>query len=527
MAKRNILDRTIGFFSPRREAERVAYRRKAELLSGGSRRGYEAASVGRRTSGWITRQTTNDDELRRAGPKLRERSRDLDRNNGLYRQGATRHADYLVGSGFMAKSVTRNTDLDQKVNDLWKSFTENIDPEGQLTFDGFCYKAVRMMVVDGEAFARRRDRKKTDGLKVPLQVQLLEAEFLDGSKHGPTTGKNRAVNGVEFDAIGGRRAYWIFPQHPNSSAAIYGLKSSAVKAGEVAHLFEPVGSQTRGAPWFTPVMLDLKDMAEYTEAEILRKKIEACNVGVVTRSDQDEESEDPNIGLPNDDGTYEDRPPTADDEYRGLRDGYGDPVDRFEPGQWLYADEGDNIHFNNPSVSAGQEAFLRAHQRKISAGMRIPYELLTADLSQVTFASGKLGQLAYQRFVRTIQWNIIVPMFCRKIWGWFIDVCLLNELIPDGDYPVEWTMPRFESITPIDDVRADMLECRNGFASWDEKVKARGDDPDKIVLQISERNKQFDTLGLMLDCDPRRVSINGQAQMTAEKTDAPPKSGAP
>lgn len=524
--KRNILDRTIGFFSPKAEARRVAYRRRTEVLEKG-KRGFEAAGAGRRTDDWFTRPVTND-EFRRSGHVLRERSRDLDRNNAVASLANTRQADYHVGTGIMPKSRTKTPDLDTKVDELWAKFAKRIDPEGILNFDGLCHKAFRMMCVDGEVLARRRDRRISDGLEVPLQVQLLEAEFLDAKKHGPANGRNYDVNGIRFDAIGGRRGYHIFPQHPLSSMVLYGVTSSLVSADEVIHLFEPRGNQVRGTPWLAPVMLDLKDLDEYNEAELVRKKIEACNVGFVKRNSDDEDDEDPNIGLPDDRDGYVDRDETATDKFVGVHDGFGDPVERFEPGMFVYGREGDEIQFNNPSVSAGHEAFLRSNLRRVSAGARLPYELLTNDLSQVTFASGKLGLLAYQRFVRTNQWNLFIPRFCQRIWEWFINRCIIMGDLPDQVYPVEWTVPRFESITPIDDTRSDMLEVRNGFKSWDEAVTERGLDPDAVIANIIARNKTFDDAEgspLIFDCDPRRVAINGQMQWVPEQqTDNPPRS---
>ena len=60
----------------------------------------------------------------------------------------------------------------------------------------------------GEVLVRRRWRKSSDGLPVPMQLQVLEADFLDEEKHGPN-GANEIIQGIEFSPIGKRVAYWL------------------------------------------------------------------------------------------------------------------------------------------------------------------------------------------------------------------------------------------------------------------------------------------------------------------------------
>ena len=68
------------------------------------------------------------------------------------------------------------------------------------------------------------------------------------------------------------------------------LVSHRVPADRVLHLFERLRpGQVRGVPWFAPVMLKLRDLDAYDEAELVRKKIEACFAAFVTGV-QDEET---------------------------------------------------------------------------------------------------------------------------------------------------------------------------------------------------------------------------------------------
>ena len=296
---------------------------------------------------------------------------------------------------------------------------------------------------------------------MPLHIQLLEAEFLDRQKNGPV-GRNLVSAGIEFDGVGGRRGYWLFAQHPGTNVVNPKLKreSAFVKTTEVAHLFEPLRQQSVGVPWLAPIMIGLRDLDDYNQAELIRKKIEACVVGVVIPGEDEEAA----IGQIDTEATD-----------TGLTDAEGFPIERFEPGMIAYAHGGKDIKFNNPAISAGIELYLRAQCRKLATGARIPYELLTGDFSQSNFSANRMGVMAYRRFVEHIQWHVIIPQFCQPVWNWFIEVCGLAGIIPvDSVVPVEWSPPKHEAINPIDDVKADILAARAGIRSMPDIISATG-----------------------------------------------------
>src|SRR5690348_15373182 len=89
------------------------------------------------------------------------------------------------------------------------------------------------------------------GLRRMDPIQLLEPDFLDDSRLGVLPNGNKVVQGVEFDPIGQRAAYWLFPEHPGNNFAIaaMGLVSKPVPASEIAHLYEHQRTQARGVPW--------------------------------------------------------------------------------------------------------------------------------------------------------------------------------------------------------------------------------------------------------------------------------------
>lgn len=501
----NALDRFIGYLSPKRGAERAAYRLRTDILNGA--RSYEGASNGRLAQGWRAPPGDADTHIARSGQQLRDRSRELVRNNPLAAKIVTVHANNLVGPGIMPRAKTGKASTDKLLNNLFDEWSEQCHVDGATNFYGLCYMMARSMVTDGEQFVRRRRRRMEDGLAVPLQLQILDSEFCDWGKTTVVNG-GEVISGIEYDVIGRRRGYWMFNRHPHGrTAKAEALISSFVPAEDIAHAFEPLANQSRGVPWLSPVMTELKDLRDYELAENIRKKVEACHVGVVRPKLGDI---DPNVGLEEVPGTNP-----------ALRDLYGNPVDRMEPGMFAVASDGAEITFNNPAISAGVEAYIRTRHRSIAAGARQPYELMTGDFSQANFASGQLGLLDYQRFISAIQWHYLIPQVMQRIYGWFLQAAREGGKIPlNLKVTVEWQPPEFEKINRLEDARADLLEVRMGKRSMPEIIAKTGRDPATVVAENDEFFQQLDATvsKLVLDSDPRKVSINGQAQDANQST---------
>ena len=73
----NWFDHAIATVAPRMAARRVMARQAFETLT----RGYDGAARGRRTEGWRAPGSSADTEIGVAGALLRDRMRDLVRNN--------------------------------------------------------------------------------------------------------------------------------------------------------------------------------------------------------------------------------------------------------------------------------------------------------------------------------------------------------------------------------------------------------------------------------------------------------------
>ena len=484
----NLVDRLIGQFSPQATARRYA----ARIAIGNMERAYDGAKKGRTTDGWKTASGSADSVIAPSAALLRDRMRDLVRNNPTAARAVSVLVNNMVGTGIRPRAAGKSKAANRKVDALFEAWSQVCDADGHTDFYGQQALAIRSMIEGGDAFAMRRRRRPSDGLPVPLQIQLMEVDHLDASKN-EDRGNTRIRQGIEYDAIGHRIAYWLYRDHPGDNLPILSrrFESERVEASRIAHVFERQRLQSRGVPWGTPALRALRDVDDWQVAELVRKKTEACLVGVVLGADEDQQSIAPSV-----------------------EDSEGNVIEQFEPGMIAYARGGKDIKFNSPASTAGVYEWHSVMLHIVAAGFRVPYELLTGDLRQVNFSSSRVGLNEFRRMVEAMQWQLIIPMYCQPIWEWFCESAFAAGLIATPTIPVEWAPPKFDSVNPLQDATTDLLEVRSGFATPQQMIAKRGYDPRLVMEEWQAWAKDADAAELVFDSDPRRVSKGGQAQAT-------------
>jgi lambda family phage portal protein len=504
MTPSNWIDRTVGYLSPQRGLKRIRARVAADLLV----RHYEAASTGRRTQGW--RKTSGDANavMGASLADLRYHARDLVRNNAHAARAVSTIANQTVGWGIVAKPATKN----QKAVDLWKAWagTTACDADGRHDFYGLQKLVMRAIVESGEVLVRRRYRLPEDGLPIPMQLQVLEADYIDTWRTGivlPNGGK--IIHGVEFDPIGRRVAYWLFPNHPGSTLSLFATGSLAgnsvrVPAEGILHVYhqDRVG-QVRAPSWFSPVILKLKDYDEYDDAQLMKQKIAAC-LAVLT-SDVDGSA-----------------------AALGTADTSTDPqIDSLEPGIIKNLAPGQTVTVVDPPRVEGYKDYAEITLRTIAAGIGVTYEDLTGDYTDLPFSAARMSRLSHQARVDDWRWRTLIPQFCDPVWRWAMEAALIMSLVRD---PVSatWTPPPVPYIDPEKEGLAFQRTIRGGAQTWSESVRERGYDPDELLKEYASDNKKFDDLGIILDSDARMTTQQGGPRTSSTpSTPEPPKTGEP
>lgn len=478
----NALDRMLLAIAPAYALNRIRARALAV-------RNYDASTPGRRTDRW--RRTGADANLA-SGPsliKLREHARDLIRNNAWARNGVRVIGRNTVGWGIIPKPMLPKGTIESSITPRFRewSTTPQCDAAGESTLFGMQRQLMDATVESGEVLVRRRPRRRSDGLAIPLQLQVLEADFLDTMKDGikgPSGGN--IVQGVEFDQLGKRVAYWLFQEHPGSGRGA-SLVSQRVLAENVIHMrkIERPG-QVRGPTWFAPIILGLKDLDEYEDATLMKQKLGALFSAFVTDTEGDASGEE-----------------DEDDEH----------IEEMSPGTVQYLTPGREVSFSSPPQANDFQPFTAANLRKAAAGLGVSYEELTNDFSQVNFSSARMGRLAHYANVHDWRWNMLIPQFCDRVWAWAMEAAAADGTIA-APVAAQWTPPPIPMLEPDKEALALMRRVRIGELTPDEMIREMGGDPDTHWQDYRDAFARLDQLEIVLDSDPRKMS---QAGLTQER----------
>ncbi|PYN83234.1 MAG: phage portal protein [Candidatus Rokuibacteriota bacterium] len=462
---------------------------------------FEAAGHGRRARGWHAPTLGPNDAMLFSQSTLRDRSRSATRNNGFANDIIDKLVTNLVGTGLIPKSLAPDAAFRDRVHELWGQWVDEADTSGVLDLYGLMSQAVRCWLEAGECFVRIRPRLLSDGLVVPLQLQILEPEFCPSTYN--TT-------------------YSFYQQQPAFFSDLHRSSLVAIPARNingqllVTHVYEPVRpNQLRGLPHLTQALIKLYDVDRFDDATLLRAQLQNLFAWFVKRpatlADASGNHLDPLTG----------QAVNLDDN--------GLPILALEPGIFQELGPGEDVTFNQPpDAGASYGEFMRVQLMGAATAAGVPYELLTGDLREVSDRALRVILNEFRRKIEQRQHQIIAFQFCRPVWAsWLAQAFASGALpIPPGYEKnpkawerVEWVPPRFGYLHPVQDSEAERALVRSGFKSRSQVVTELGYNIEQLDREIAADNARADELGLVFDSDPRKT---GPSQTTAVPTTAVP-----
>lgn len=482
--KLNWFERAISVISPRTAVERMRYRMAASYLNTTQRK-YDAASSSRRTSGWNAPGTSATSEVQLALQFLRNRSREMVRNNAYAENAVREIANNMVGTGIIPKPLNLKKNADKRIRQIWKEWADSTDCDydGHLNYYGIQNLAARTIVESGEVIIRKHI---VQGTSFPLQLQVLEPDFIDTTKYVTSlVGGGYVLYGVEFNSSNKIVAYWLWDHHPGDNMR-FAIKSNRVPADEIIHVFEKKRpGQFRGVPFGHASMLRLRDLDEYEDAQLIRQKIAACFSVFITDNEPSAAMGGAAPSLP--------------------------PLEKVEPGIIEHLPSGKTVTMASPpDAGAAYDPYVKSVLRSVSSGYGMDYVTLTGDLTAVNFSSGRMGWLKFHRNISSWQWLMLVPQMCDKTWVWFIQLANVLGYVKELNVKASWTPPRREMIDPVKEVAGIRMAIRTGLTSLQESIRQNGDDPDDVMAELVAMKEMLDANGLMLESDPRFGMASGK-----------------
>lgn len=466
----NVLDRLIGWVSPQAGIARHFARRNLQ-------RAYEAASP---RDTWRPRRagaSANADHQADA-KTLRNKARALVQNVPYCRAALDGLVSKTVGTGIIPRATGAEKD---QLNKLFAAWAKVCDADGRFDYYGMQKAAYAAMEQDGEVLIRLRPRRLSDGLPVPLQLQLLEIDWLDGDRMG-TNGVNQIINGIEYDALGAVAAYYLWDQHPGDTALIRGRKaqSSRVPAQNIIHLYNPERpGQGRGFSRFGPVVNRVRDLQLYEDAELARKNLET-RLSVLASGDMS--------SMQN---------PAANGDGPGGQDQGALDLGELGGGAIFGMPAGMNFTVVEPKAAPGYVEYVKFALHLIAVGMGVTYEILTGDMSEVNFSSARVRLLDFRDAVKQMQWLTLIPKMLTPIHEAFVEAAYLAGKIRQRDKAVDFSPPKWDYVNPEQDVKADQAEIGAGLSTISEKLRQRGYDPDVVFAEWKSDFDKLTELGIL------------------------------
>jgi len=460
------------------------------------RRSYAGAIVSRLTSDWMSTRASADEEIRNSLSKLRDRSREMVRNNPYAKQAKRTTQVNVVGSGIKLQSQVQQVRgrkpseaINRLIEEKWHLWTraQYCDVAGRHSFHMMEWLATGALPESGEALFRII-RRPFGGSRVPLALEMIESDVLDEEYQGPTLAKlNEWRMGVEINEWGRPVRYAFLTRHPGDywfqNAPQKGDKHVFLPAADVIHLFIPERPQQhRGVPWFHSVMADAHQLQGYEEAAVIRARAGASVMGFVTSPEGELEGDD------------------VEADRR---------ISEFEPGMWKYLEPGQNVEVPNISSPDQQyEMFVKNKVRRFASGFGCSYETLSRDFSETNYSSSRLSLLEDREHWKVIQ-SYLIENFHNRVFREWLDLAVLAGELPFDDYdsrPERYDTPRWMArgwdwVDPLKEAKAYRQMEQAGYMTKAQIVAKLGGDFFDNLTEFSREQQAAEALNVELDRD--------------------------
>ncbi|WP_059415588.1 MULTISPECIES: phage portal protein [Cupriavidus] len=420
--KLTLTDRIVNYFDPV-AGNRRAQARTAQAYSGA----YEGASRSKRSlRNWFAFGGSADADLLPALAELRNRSRDLARNNPLALGAINTAVTNVVGTGLAPQPT-----IDAEVLGLTEEQASTWQQQAQREFSLFadtkeCDISLAQTFYEMQQLAFRSTLENGDLFVVTplltrhrtayrLRLQLIEGDRCCNPNYAADT--ENLAGGIEMDDYGAPVACHFLRKHPGGIGARAGKRiwdrrevfGNGTGRRNVLHLFERrrVG-QTRGQPYLAPVIEPLRQLGIYTEAELAAAVVSGMFTVFI-------KTEDGQGVLPEDEGKE------------------SQPDYRLGKGAVIQGAPGDSVEVINPGrPNALFDPFVQSILRQIGVALELPFEVLIKHYTS-SYTAARAAILDAWRFFKLRRFWLSTN-FCQPVYELVMDEAVANGRLSAPGY---------------------------------------------------------------------------------------------
>lgn len=453
-----------------------------KAVSPKQKKSFSAANTGNLYASWIPSNNTADVDIKKDLKTIRNRSRELMRNDDYAKRFKRMIQSNVVGNNgvrLQNQAKDLNGNLDKKANETieaaWKKWSKKgvCDVTGKYSLLDIKKMVMGTLAEDGEVLIRK---VKGFDNEFGFALQLLEADHLDEQY---TDLNKNILMGIEYDSWNKPVAYHLHKTHPgNQTLTNRDTTRERIPAAELNHLFLPSRiSASRGIPFMHSAMTRMKMINGYEEAELVGARLGASKAGFYTRN-------------------------KAEGEYNGDTVQDGTPVNEITPGEFEVLPEGWDFKSYDPQhPSTAFKDFMKVVLRGISSGLDVSYNTLANDLEGVNYSSLRSGVQDEREVWRGLQ-KWLGEHLLDDIFADWLDMALLTKSIPLPFFKYDkfnspvWLYRSFPYIDPLKDVQANILAVKEGVKTHTQIASEMGMDLEEIYQQLAQEKALREKYGI-------------------------------
>ena len=476
-----------------------------------AQRNYAGAGAGRLLAGFLGNSSSADQEIRPALRKLRDRCRQLARNEPIAAKALQIFRTQVVGDkGLHLQVRARNIpragqlkgDLDMTGNDIVERAFKEWSQKGVCEVSGkFSWIDAQLMmqeslIRDGEILIKHI--RNADN-KFGYAIQFLEPDYLDEEYNVPAKNGNRVIMGVELNQYNKPIAYHLHSgsAHPYDQSGQTGTRVR-VPAEDILHIYRPERcQQTRGVPLFASVMNQIHQLNGYTEAELVAARLSASKSMFMKTQD--------GVGYSGDDFDGED---TA-------------IMDAGEPGSITQLPPG--VDIVTPNMDHPNSAFADFHKamlRSIASGLGLDYVTLSSNLESVSYSSIRAGTIESRDNYKMHQ-RFLIEHFANPIFREWLNLSITSGAVP---FPsdrfnkfadsVIFRARGYSWVDPQREINAAVTGLQNGFVSMSDVAQQTGGrDVEEVFSAIASDLEMAEKYGLKINLMPLGAKTAAQPEI--------------
>lgn len=467
-----VLDKIIGFISPKWQYQRSVWRNASEI----QKKYLDAAQEDRLNRNWRVETGSAETLYKNDRELVRNRARDMEDNTDFMNAILNPILKNVVGEGFTLQARTDNETTNNIIESLWKEWckAKNCDITNTQSLNEILRMIERRKKIDGGIFIKLVDADEYS--LVPLKLQCIEVDELNTMVEKPNFKGNVVIDGVEVNELRQPVGYHFNLYQPNGELS---ATTQFVPANKIIFYFDKKRpTQIREISDMAHSMLRIKDINEYMQAIAVKERVSACLSVFVKK--------------PNVPSLSPTKQKTVD--YSEIR---------LEPGLIKYLNPGEDLQVVNPSNQNNDvNQHIKTQQKLLASGQGLSYEATSRDMSESNYSSARQGliedEMTYNADREKLK-NILSIIYEEFVNQLYLAKLINIDINNKDSFDHEWIRKPKAWIDPFKEANANKIALFTGQKTFKQICSENGRDWRDVLDDIEEVKKEAEKRGLTME----------------------------